>query len=78
MRRSLVILDFAGGIQGLGASVLHLDGAILEFAWPIQGFGHHILKFTKSKQFNAQEWCQLVSQLTRFLFVRSFLLNQWH
>ena len=68
------ILDFGGGIQGLDEGILHLGGAILELAWPIQGFEHHILKFTNSKQFNAQEWCQLAHQLTRFLLVRYFLL----
>ncbi len=63
------ILHFAGGIQGLDEGILHLAGAILAFAWAIQGFGHPILKFTIIKQFNAQEWCQLAHQLTRFLFV---------
>ena len=56
-----------GHIQGLADGVLHLNAAILELDWAIQGFELHILKFTKSKQFNAQEWCQLAHQLTRFL-----------
>ena len=58
----------------MDGTVLHLDGAILAFACAIQGFGHPILKFTIIKQFNAQEWCQLAHQLTRFLFVRCFRL----
>ncbi len=53
MARKKKILHFAGHILGLDEAVLHLDDAILEFAWPILGFEPHILKFTKSKQFNA-------------------------
>ncbi len=60
MARKKKILHLAGRIQGLAGSVLHLNGAIL-------AFGHPILKFTIIKQFNAQEWCRLADQLTRFM-----------